>query len=42
MLPDFFKMQGTGMEVLFLYMERTLKDHLTDWMLEKNPKSTEE
>lgn len=41
LLPNFFKMQGTGMEVLFLYMERTLKDHLTDWMLEKNPKSTE-
>lgn len=39
MFPSVFRVQDTGMEVLFLYMERILKDHFTDWMLEKNPKS---
>lgn len=38
MFPNIFRVQDTGMEVLVLYLERILKDHLTDWMLKKNPK----
>lgn len=39
--PNIFRVQDTGMKVLVLYMKRILKEHLTDWMLEKNPKGVE-
>lgn len=38
MFQNIFRMQDTGMEVLILYLGRILKEHLTDCMLEKNPK----